>query len=267
MGDVHAKLAWAEWHLERLTNLGRDFLRPRGGDDRPLGITFDHSRPPLVVAKFIAEEPMPIEISLHAGDCVHNTRSALDHVLARMKDHYGGDIRTGTFPITQSDNDWKGRIYPKRDGRRLPGALDGLPCKARVLIYREQPHIAYAGQSDVDPIAVLSTMDNTDKHRLLQHGFAYPAVDRGLDLIEVRNRGRVFWEDNVWVTGEPLEDGTVVARFRIRGRAQDVLRVNPGAELALATGPLGARRTTYREMIARVRGIADRAAGLMAGGS
>jgi hypothetical protein len=119
MRDVYAKLAWAEEHLAELMGLAHDYLRPAGGDERPLGIELDNSRPPVVVAKFIVERPMPVEISLHAGDLVHNTRTALDHVLARLKDHFGGDTGRGTFPITESDADWKGRIYPRAASRGL----------------------------------------------------------------------------------------------------------------------------------------------------
>jgi hypothetical protein len=143
MRDVYVKLAWAEEHLAELMTLAGDYLRPGGGDDRPLGIRFDNRQPSVVVARFIAEKPLPIEISLHAGDLVHNARTALDHVLARLKDHFGGDRRSGTFPITESDADWKGRIYPRRDGIRQPGPLDGLPCSVRMLVYREQPHVGY----------------------------------------------------------------------------------------------------------------------------
>src|SRR4051794_25149046 len=207
MGDVYAKLAWADKHLADLMSLGRDHLRPGGGDERPLGIEFDDSRLPFVVAKFIVETPLPTEIGLEAGDVVHNARTALDHILARLKDHFGGDGRSGTFPITESDADWKGRVYPRRDGKRHRGPLDGLPCSALMLIYREQSHVAYAGRRQEDPMAILSSLDNTDKHRLLQHGFAYPAADRGLDLIEVVNRKRVLSEQNVWASGQPIAHG------------------------------------------------------------
>lgn len=265
MTDVYAKLAWAEKHLAKLMSLAQEYLRPGGGGDRPLGIEFDNRRPPIVVARFICERPMPVEISLHAGDLVHNTRTALDHVLARLKDHFGGGSRSGTFPITESDADWKGRIYPRRDGKRQRGPLDGLPCSARLQIYREQPHVAHGDRRRGDPIAILSALDNTDKHRLLHHGFVYPAAERGLDLIQVRDRKKVLSEGNVWVSGQPITHGTVMARFRVRGLAKDLLRVDPNAEIKLSTGPLDAPRTTYEDMIVRVRGIADRAGALIDG--
>jgi len=263
MRDVYSKLEWAEKHLADLMDLGQDYLRPGGGDERPLGIRFNDRHPPLVIASFIVEKPMPVEMSLHAGDLVHNARTALDHVLARLKDHFGGDTRSGTFPITESDADWKGRVYPRRDGKRQRGPVDGLPCSARTLIYREQPHVAYAGRREEDPVVILSAMDNSDKHRLLHHGFAYPTAERGLDLIEVCDRKRVLSQTNVWTSGQPIEHGTVMARYIIRGVAKGVIRVDPNVEVKLATGPLDAPRTTYEDMIVRVRIIADKAAELI----
>ena len=263
MSDVYAKLRWAEKHLADYMDLGADYLRPGGGDERPLGIAFDDRRPLLVVARFIVEKPAPVEISLHAGDLVHNARTALDHVLARLKDHFGGDRRRGTFPITESDADWKGRVYPRSDGRRLRGPLDGLPCSARMLIYREQPHVVYAGCRQDDPMTILSAMDNTDKHQRLYPGFAYPMAERGLDLIEVRDRKRVLSEENVWTSGQPIEHGTVMARYRVRGPAKGLLRVDRNADIRLSTGPLDAPKTTYEAMIARVRAVADKAAELL----
>jgi hypothetical protein len=263
MKDVYAKLKWAETHLGEIIALAGEYLRPGGGDDRPVGIEFDNRQPTVVVARFIIEEPLPEEISLHAGDLIHNTRTALDHVLARVKDHFGGDSRSGTFPITESDADWKGRIYPRRDGKRQRGPLNGLPCTARMLIYREQPHVAYDDRRREDPIAILSALDNTDKHRSLHHGFVYPAAQRGLDLIQIRDRRRVLSQENVWVSGQPIAHGTVMARFRIRGPAKHLLQVDPSAEIKPSTGPLDAPRTTYEDIIARVRGITDRAAALI----
>jgi hypothetical protein len=103
MRDVYDKLAWAEKHLADLMSLGRDYPRPGGGDDRPLGIEFDNSRRPI-------------------------------------------------------------------------------------------------------------------------------------DLIQVRDRKMVLSAQNVWVSAQPIAHGTVMARFRIRGLAKGLLRVDPNAEIRLSTG-------------------------------
>lgn len=67
---------------------------------------------------------------------------------------------------------------------------------------------------------------------------------------------------NVWASGEPIENRSVMARYIIRRVAKGVTRVTPRRRM-LATGPLRAERTTYEDMIVRVRTIADKAAELI----
>jgi hypothetical protein len=107
-------------------------------------------------------------------------------------------------------------------------------------------------------MAILSALDNTDKHRMLHPGFAFPTAKRGVDLIDVRDRNRVLGEHNVWTSGQPIEHVTVMARYIIRGSAEGVLRVDPKPDDKLLR-PLDPPRTTYEDMIARVRTIADKA--------
>ena len=79
---------------------------------------------------------MPIELRLLAADLAHNTRVALDYVLARLKDEFGGDAGHGSFPVWQSGELWREKVE-----RAKTSALDGLAQPAVDLIYREQPLI------------------------------------------------------------------------------------------------------------------------------
>jgi hypothetical protein len=63
-------------------------------------------------------------------------------------------------------------------------ALHGLDECAVDFIYGEQP--LHWTPPEEDPLVILNKLDNMDKHRLLSHAFVYPGVERGLDLIEVR---------------------------------------------------------------------------------
>ena len=74
-------------------------------------------------------------MSLLAADLVHNTRVALDHVLARLKDHFGGDAGRGSFPTWQSEDLWQENVVKKGKG----SAFHGLDQRAVDLIYAEQP--------------------------------------------------------------------------------------------------------------------------------
>lgn len=93
MQDVHAKLDWASTRDAEMGRIFKDVARPGGGDKRPYGIRFHEQAKPagLVIAKFFSDVDMPGEVALLAADLVHNTRTALDHVVARLKECFGGN--------------------------------------------------------------------------------------------------------------------------------------------------------------------------------
>lgn len=213
--------------------------------------------PGSVVASFIIERPMPREMSLLAADVVHNTRAALDHVVARLKDHFGGDPGRGGFPTCLAENDWQNRVV--RPGGK--GPLHGLGQDAVDLIYNEQP--LHRGDPTADPLVVLNGLDNDDKHRMMRLAFAYTGADRGIDLIQVVDPSRVVASWNIWEVGQPLEDGTTLTRFLLRGRPKDVIRARNDAPIGFATGTVGGARTSYTAMIDRVKNFADKAAVLI----
>jgi hypothetical protein len=258
MRDVNAKLDWASEKHDEMLSTFEAWLKPGGGDDRPCGIRWHAASRPsgLLVAFFSVDHPMPAKMTMLAADLVHNTRSALDHVLARLKEHLGGDPGQGHFPTRQRAELWQQHIIK---AKKSP--LDGLPADAVELIYREQPlHRAVPAE---DPLVILNRLDNTDKHEMLNPAFAYPDVTRGLDLIEVLNPGRVKLAASLWRTGEELKDGTAVARFMVSGNPQRIVRARDEARLGFATGLLDGERTSYTAMIDRVRDIAGKAAALI----
>jgi hypothetical protein len=235
--DVYAKLDWATARHDEMQRLFQDFARPGGGDERPYGIEFHERAKPrgLVVARFIVETPMPVEMSLLAADLVHNTRVALDHVLARLKDRFGGDVRRGSFPTWQSEEEWHTNVVDKGTG----SALHGLDERAVELVYSTQP--LHSPTPAEDPLVILNQLDNSDKHRLLHQSFVYTAADRGLDLIEIVHPSRVRDQTNLWVSGQPLEDGTKLARFMVRGEAKGAIAARSDAPIGFASGELGAQ--------------------------
>jgi hypothetical protein len=259
MRDVYAKLDWATKLHGDMERLFKEYAKPGGGDERPIGIKFhERSKPAgLVVASFIIEEPMPLEMSLLAADVVHNTRVALDHVLARLKDHFGGDVGQGSFPSWQTQALWQEKVVDQ--GKK--SALHGLEKKAVDLVYAEQP--LHRPTPAEDPLVILNKLDNTDKHRLLHPAFVYPGVDRGIDLIQVLAPKMLIRQDNAWTAGQPLEDGTNLAVFMVRGEPRQVLRTRRDAPIGFASGPIDAPRTSYTDLINRVRGIADKAVALI----
>jgi hypothetical protein len=212
----------------------------------------------MIVAFFIVEQPMPLEMSLLAADVVHNTRVALDHVLARLKDRFGGDPGRGSFPTWQSEDLWREHVVKKGKG----SALHRLEKPVVDLIHEEQP--LHRTTPEEDPLVILNRLDNADKHRLLHPAFVYPGVKCGLDLIELVDPSKLTSARNLWNAGLPLEDGTNLALFIIRGEPNRAIRARHDAPIGFASGEVGGPRTSYRAMMDRVRGIADRAGALIA---
>ncbi len=258
--DVYRKLDWAASRHDEMLRLFEEYLKPGGGDERPCGIRWrERDRPKgLVVARFIIDERMPEAMTMLAADLVHNTRTALDHVLARLKENLGGDPGQGYFPTRQSERLWQDHVI--RPGKK--GPLHGLPQDAIDLIYDEQPlHRAVPAE---DPLVIMNALDNADKHEQVSPAFVYTDAPRGVDLITVLDRSRVKREENLWTSGSELEDGTLLARYLIEGNPRDVLRVDDTLRLAFASGKVGSARIGYIAMIERVRDIAKKAERLIA---
>lgn len=157
LSDVHRKLDWATGKHDEMLRVFEDYLKPGGGDERPCGIRWRELDKPkgLVIARFMIEEPMPDKMTMLAADLVHNTRSGLDHVLARLKEHLGGDPGQGSFPTRQREDLWQNHVI--KPGKK--GPLHGLPQDAVDLIYNEQPlHQAVPAE---DPLVILNGLDNT----------------------------------------------------------------------------------------------------------
>jgi hypothetical protein len=194
-------------------------------------------------------------MSMLAADVIHNTRVALDHTLARLKDHFGGDSGQGSFPVCRGESEWQDRVI--KPGRRSPlHGLEGSP--AFELIYEQQP--LHRPAPDDDPLVILNQMDNADKHRLLHTAFVSAGVDRGVEMIEVLAPDRVTNTTNHWEAGQKLEHGTRLASYLVQGPVRTTLRSRRDVPIGYATGDLEGGHTTYIEMIERVRGIVNAAA-------
>ena len=145
-------------------------------------------------------------------------------MLARLKDHFGGDSGHGSFPTWKCESKWQEEVV--EGGRR--SALHGLDQCAKDLIYAAQP--LHREKPAEDPLVILNTLDNEDKHRLLHPAFVYPEAEQGSDLIEVLDREKVIGATNLWSTVNRL---TTVPRYtalidRVRGIANEAAALIDG---------------------------------------
>jgi len=108
------------------------------------------------------KRPFPADKwSLIAGDCIHNLRCALDHLVYALAVKNSGtnppqDANRLQFPIASSLEQFE----KQRD------RIKGLSDKAQTFIEQRQPYNVRTKKMPPQ-LAILSGLDNADKHRLL----------------------------------------------------------------------------------------------------
>lgn len=161
-------------------------------------------------------QAVPTELSLIVGDCVHNLRSALDHLAWEIvpdsfkESATSGRLRDIAFPIIGDSAGWSGAIT-----RRVP---DVMPEQVAILLSR-QPFEVQPCAPERSALAVLRDASNTDKHQTI-----VTAVCSVLDGIQ---------PERVWVTAD--EPGFQVRDIKMTRPLGPTL-VEEGAEVAQVVG-------------------------------
>ena len=190
--------------------------------------------------EYYAVDPPPVFDSLVAvlGDCIHNLRSALDHLAYQLVVASGSNPNPNVlFPV--SHDEFK---IDRTTGTPRP-AVD-LPVIQEIcdLIDSVQP---YHDTSIGRRLATLHNLDVVDKHRtqvvtvsavgeLSQHLFARdrPAHDVAWTIAETDN----------WFSSEPLQNGKVCARITHSTPRQDIdpnVAIYPDLRFGRKTGVAG----------------------------
>lgn len=165
----------------------------------------------------VAVPPPTDEWSLYLGDALHALRSALDACvweLAHLDGHEPPKPRMVGFPDCRSEADWN---RARRD------KLQTVPDLYAERIKQVQPFSAHPQQPNLSALAVLSYLDNQDKHRA--------SIRLNLDGNQIQqNFGVKMMEGErvdppLEVVGHfvPFEDGAVVLETRHSGRIDSVL--------------------------------------------
>lgn len=121
------------------------------------------STPSSVIASFQARDRTPARIPLIIGDCLQNTRSALDFLvweLVRANSHEPG--KHNMFPVCQSVDSFKESL--KWHGKR-PGVLEGVHWEAVAEIERWQPYNVGEDWEEQSLLWALDKFTNINKHR------------------------------------------------------------------------------------------------------
>ena len=142
------------------------------------------------------------EWGLLIGDCVHNLRSSLDHLVWQLA---GGRGNTKTeFPIAR-DSKWYESNAPKKFPHVGPDA--------RKIIKSFQPCYRRPNDPEGDPLWVLNDLANIDKHRLLHTtAVAYIPHYGGLPPDKPSD---VILGVQFPMGRRPFHDGAEIARYNI----------------------------------------------------
>jgi hypothetical protein len=107
-------------------------------------------------------ERISLRYSTLVGNCVHNLRSTLDHVVAQLVVASGNEVgRTNQFPVADTEGK-----YREQASRLLRGVSDEL----RAAVEACQPYndpVPRADPAKPHPLVVLAKMSNLDKHQII----------------------------------------------------------------------------------------------------
>jgi len=203
------------------------------------------------IERFQVREPPPLRWGVMLGDCVHNLRSALDHLVCQLTLLNGGsmeDCGQTQFPIASK---CEGQFESMAD-RRIPG----LSMKHRAMVKRLQPYHA-GNQAWRHPLAILATLSNADKHRILNPAFSVLKSDTSevLDRLVGSDQGEGQSPVHSWwmvKRGSRLDHDTpwfriVFDRSALRERPLNV-QMGGNLTLGIAFGEVGLDSDGFRHI-------------------
>jgi hypothetical protein len=147
------------------------------------------------------------DLSLDIGDCVHNLRSALDHLAWRLVEISGGTPGSRTvFPICNP-------AAPPAKGLQISGLNRTTPKGGAIFDTMEAVQPYKTGYRFKDPLWGLRGWSNTDKHRLLLSSLT--CIEQPMPYAVQADEPRLL--DECYAIRVPLKSGDIFARLAFDG--------------------------------------------------
>lgn len=219
LDGVQWKLARAREHHETLYGAAEALA-----EHDFYGLATEQDRKGRLVFRAINVRPIPPGWGVLIGDCVHNLRSALDHLMFAICHPTPEQEHTVQFPIF-SRRDSKGGRGGFRDAR---GMTPGAPRGVRTVLESLQPYHRRKWPEAIR-LAQLRELANWDKHRLLLTAAA-SIVDSS---IRFQAEGTTSIVREVFFKGL-LKEGTVLARLEMGySEVGAKVDVDPASQISL----------------------------------
>jgi len=239
LDSAHLKLGRAVLHFRDLQEQVAVFMA-----SKPYGIGPEkHVGDGWIQVTFVVRRRPPIYFALLAGDAVSNANAALDHLvygLSRTK-----PARTG-FPIYVDPDKYVREGKNGSDRDQLLAGVREFPERAIIDAY--QP---YANRMKADPLWLLRVFANTDKHRIVEPGYAR-SRHVGIKPPPGYQIGVIPGQ----VTAK-LKNGTEICRYRVYGppSAEGAVPVQAKVDFSIGFGPMSMDLVEIEEALARVNEI------------
>lgn len=222
LDGIQEKLNRGKEQLELIFNEADAFMN-EGEPYRIVG-EFDHERWAWIERVKVEKLP-PLRLGVLLGECIHNWRSALDHLVWQLTLLDGGrpDGRT-QFPITKTESQ-----FNRQARKRIPG----LSPAHRAVVEKAQPY--KAADASLHPLAVLADISNTDKHKIVNPTFGHLSDQTVTPLARTdhhRDRSPVK-RILMAPSGRRLEDGTELFVIQFWPSEEPPARVNMGGDITL----------------------------------
>jgi hypothetical protein len=152
------------------------------------------------------------EWGLIVGDCVHNVRSALDHLVWEIAESFSGHQPT--------DSDTQFPIFRTRDAfcTSCERYIGRLPVYAQALIEQLQPY--HASCPSEHPLWLCRHLDNDDKHKII------PVVAAVVQSGAISLPPHICMVEQRFRFGQ-FEDGAEVGLFRFADPVPPEAQMNP----------------------------------------
>ncbi len=250
--STKAKLARAQQHLDTFESVLGSYVqsKPVSLIARP---NTDGTSEDFLVS---LATPLPTELDVVFGDCIHNLRSTLDHLAMALAVANGAspDDTSVSFPIFDDPARFHGNTRPgSRPGRGTGAyAIRTLIPAAQAFIESVQP---YNRQSESFTLTEVQYLYNRDKHRfLIEHQFEVTAFFAHTDP-------RITIE---YVPQPIVEDGAFYATVKYAPSYQGQRVIPPlvaviGVERSNRHGFLDAQDFLHRHAVPYIQGIVNEA--------
>jgi len=215
LGSVRAKIGRAQVHLDAISAALNLTLSTKPEVD-DVGIDADLKGQQLI-CKIRKVDPIDPALPLMIGDCIHNLRSALDHLVHRLALLNGAaskSVEKTFFPIYLTPSEFDERV------KKLlkPFVSDSAFAE----IKKSQPYTAYDVPKEAD-IWILHKLDIIDKHRLLLVARDQFAVGGFTFSYGGLSPFQQVIPEPKW---KPMEDGAEMIRFHVSGGPPGEVKVN-----------------------------------------